>query len=578
MSTRKPYTKYLFLLLGLLSFAVYLTLFYHLGKSKPLVLACNKLVTNAGFIGFALMGTMENRSLRNRKLIEALIFYAVGDIIAIYSVPVGGVFYLTGHFVLIRSLYITTLIQRKNVIWYIILATAGTLALLFMFRNDLGSVPIYAIYGLILNAKLALAISNPLYLVASIIFTLSDALGVYRVINYGDSFFGLYIITIGTYYTGIVLYALTAYRYEAKPVVTWSNMTVLARNMTRGGVRFCFTQGWGRDIAAGRYAAMHSDAYISADIRDKAEAEKILSCAPDIVISEYEDVDKADALQEQLGVPVVTLRTGPNGVFDPAFADSMTLLGRIFGREERAAELNAFVAEQRAEIQQRTADIAEEDKPGVYICGLGNWGTTNHLMTAQNPIYLVSANGFVPAEESRDENAPLGTIAVDAIYTPIKKVNWTVDNWRVEQKTDYEKLNLEIITDGSIEPKEALQDAAGILIQHFLLFTNDVNITAPGKESSTSGSDLSEEAIRMRHLLLTKLSDMGLSVRAFNCLKAAEIDTFADLVSYSRAELMKFRNFGRKSLNEIDQLVEKWNLTFGMDVTKYNIEPKKRNV
>ena len=123
-----------------------------------------------------------------------------------------------------------------------------------------------------------------------------------------------------------------------------------------------------------------------------AEAEKILSCEPDIVISEYEDVDKADALQEQLGVPVVTLRTGPNGVFDPAFADSMTLLGRIFGREERAAELNAFVAEQRAEIQQRTADIAEEDKPGVYICGLGNWGTTNHLMTAQNYIVFEIAN------------------------------------------------------------------------------------------------------------------------------------------------------------------------------------------
>ncbi|MCQ2440023.1 MAG: ABC transporter substrate-binding protein [Oscillospiraceae bacterium] len=123
-----------------------------------------------------------------------------------------------------------------------------------------------------------------------------------------------------------------------------------------------------------------------------AEAEKILSCEPDIVISEYEDVDKADALQEQLGVPVVTLRTGPNGVFDPAFADSMTLLGRIFGREERAAELNAFVAEQRADIQQRTADIAEEDKPGVYICGLGNWGTTNHLMTAQNYIVFEIAN------------------------------------------------------------------------------------------------------------------------------------------------------------------------------------------
>ena len=117
-----------------------------------------------------------------------------------------------------------------------------------------------------------------------------------------------------------------------------------------------------------------------------AEAEKILSCEPDIVISEYEDADKADALQKQLGVPVVTLRTGPDGVFDTAFVDSMTLLGKVFGREERAKELNGYVAAQRAEIEGRTAEIAEEDKPGVYICGLGNWGTTNHLMTAPNFI------------------------------------------------------------------------------------------------------------------------------------------------------------------------------------------------
>ena len=117
-----------------------------------------------------------------------------------------------------------------------------------------------------------------------------------------------------------------------------------------------------------------------------AEAEKILSCEPDIVISEYEDADKADALQKQLGVPVVTLRTGPDGVFDAAFADSMTLLGKVFGREERAEELNEYVATQRQEIEQRTSGINEADKPGVYICGLGNWGTTNHLMTAPNYI------------------------------------------------------------------------------------------------------------------------------------------------------------------------------------------------
>ena len=309
MSTSKSNKKYLLLILGALSFVVYLTLFHQFGKSKPLLLALNKLVTNAGFIGFALMGTMENRSLRNAKLIEALIFYAVGDIIAIFSVPVGGIFYLTGHLVLIRSLYITTLIQRKNVIWYIILAVSGTLLLLYMFRNNLGSAPIYVIYGLILNSKLALAISNPIYLVASIVFTLSDILGVYRVINYGDSFFGLYIITIGTYYAGIVLYAFSAYRYEAKPVVTWSNLTVLARNMTRGGVHFCFTQGWGRDIAAGKYLAMHSDAYIAADIGDKTEAEKILSRMEYKMTDSFEECNMYVYYSELFGFLNISFRT-----------------------------------------------------------------------------------------------------------------------------------------------------------------------------------------------------------------------------------------------------------------------------
>jgi DNA-directed RNA polymerase subunit alpha len=177
----------------------------------------------------------------------------------------------------------------------------------------------------------------------------------------------------------------------------------------------------------------------------------------------------------------------------------------------------------------------------------------------------------------RDENTPIGTIPVDAIYTPIRKVNWTVENWRVEQKTDYEKLNLEIVTDGSITPSAALQEAANILIYHFKLFTDDNKISLESNTIEADSRELDEESLRMRHLLLTKLSDMGLSVRAYNCLKAADIDTFADLVSYSRNELMKFRNFGRKSLNEIDLLVEKMKLSFGMDVTKYNIEPKKKN-
>ena len=208
--------------------------------------------------------------------------------------------------------------------------------------------------------------------------------------------------------------------------------------------------------------------------------------------------------------------------------------------------------------------------PEQHICSL------EPSVTLEISLTITKGRGFVPAEEMRDDNTPIGTIPVDAVYTPIRKVNWTVENWRVEQKTDYEKLNLEIITDGSISPNQALQEAANILIYHFKLFTDDKKISLESTVESDS-KELDEESLRMRHLLLTKLSDMGLSVRAYNCLKAAEIDTFADLVSYSRNELMKFRNFGKKSLNEIDQLVEKMKLTFGMDVRKYNIEPKKKN-
>ncbi len=209
--------------------------------------------------------------------------------------------------------------------------------------------------------------------------------------------------------------------------------------------------------------------------------------------------------------------------------------------------------------------------PDLHIC------TLEPSVKLEISLNINKGRSFVPADEMRDENTPIGTIPVDAIYTPIVNVNWSMENWRVEQKTDYEKLNLEIVTDGSITPNQALQEAANILIYHFKLFTDDKKLSL---ESTTESQapDLDEDALKMRHLLLTKLSDMGLSVRAYNCLKAADINTFADLVSYSRSELMKFRNFGRKSLNEIDLLVEKMKLSFGMDVTKYNIEPKKKNI
>ena len=209
--------------------------------------------------------------------------------------------------------------------------------------------------------------------------------------------------------------------------------------------------------------------------------------------------------------------------------------------------------------------------PELHICSL------EPAVKIEMTLTVGKGRGFVPADENRDMDAPIGTIPVDAIYTPIKNVNWTVENWRVEQKTDYEKLNLEIVTDGSITPNVALQEAANILIYHFKLFTDDKKLSLESSIEAES-KELDEESLHMRHLLLTKLSDMGLSVRAYNCLKAADIDTFADLVSYSRSELMKFRNFGRKSLNEIDILVERMKLSFGMDVTKYNIEPKKKTI
>jgi len=209
--------------------------------------------------------------------------------------------------------------------------------------------------------------------------------------------------------------------------------------------------------------------------------------------------------------------------------------------------------------------------PDQHICSL------EPSVKLEMTITITKGRGFVAAEELRDENTPIGTIPVDAIYTPIRKVNWSVENFRVEQKTDYEKLELEIVTDGSISPNAALHEAANILIYHFKLFTDDNKMSLETTVEAES-NELDEESLKMRHLLLTNLTDVGLSVRAFNCLKAANIDTFADLVSYSRAELMKFRNFGRKSLNEIDVLVESRKLSFGMDVTKYNIEPKEKSI
>jgi DNA-directed RNA polymerase subunit alpha len=202
--------------------------------------------------------------------------------------------------------------------------------------------------------------------------------------------------------------------------------------------------------------------------------------------------------------------------------------------------------------------------PDLVICNLDSKTAINMELSIEK------GRGYVPAEENKKSNAPIGTIFIDSIYTPVKNVKYSIENFRVEQKTDYEKLVFEIITDGSIHPKDALTEAAKTLIHHFMLFS-DERITLEADEIAQTES-YDEESLHMRQLLKTKLVDMDLSVRALNCLKAAEVDTLGDLVSFNKNDLMKFRNFGKKSLTELDELVANKNLTFGMDLTKYKLD------
>jgi DNA-directed RNA polymerase subunit alpha len=185
-------------------------------------------------------------------------------------------------------------------------------------------------------------------------------------------------------------------------------------------------------------------------------------------------------------------------------------------------------------------------------------------------LTISKGRGYVPADENKDINAPVGTIAIDSIHTPIKNVKFKVEDYRVEQKTDYEKLVLDLETDGSIHPKEALKEAATILIHHFMLFS-DEKITLETEEKSVT-EEFDENTLHIRQLLKTRLVDMDLSVRALNCLKAADVDALGDLVAYNRNDLLKFRNFGKKSLAELDQLVETKGLEFGMNVAKYKLD------
>jgi DNA-directed RNA polymerase subunit alpha len=210
---------------------------------------------------------------------------------------------------------------------------------------------------------------------------------------------------------------------------------------------------------------------------------------------------------------------------------------------------------------------------GVYLSGFQVLNP-DHVICNMDPsvklnieLTIEKGRGYVPAEENRSNSASVGTIALDAIFTPIKNVNYSVENFRVEQKTDYEKLIINIKTDGSIHPKDALKEAAKILIHHFMLFS-DEKITLDTEEKSAA-DEFDETSLHMRQLLKTKLVDMDLSVRALNCLKAADVETLGDLASYNKNDLLKFRNFGKKSLTELEELVISKGLSFGMNVAKY---------
>ena len=202
--------------------------------------------------------------------------------------------------------------------------------------------------------------------------------------------------------------------------------------------------------------------------------------------------------------------------------------------------------------------------PELVICNLDPSVKLNVEIT------IGKGRGYVPADENKIIGAPVDTIAIDSIYTPIRNVSFRVENWRVEQKTDYEKLVIEIDTDGSIHPKEALKEAAKILIFHFMLFSDEKITLVPDEKTVTEEFD--ETSLHTRQLLKTKLVDMDLSVRALNCLKAAEVETLGELVAFNKADLLKFRNFGKKSLTELEELVRSRGLEFGMNVSKYKLD------
>ncbi len=202
--------------------------------------------------------------------------------------------------------------------------------------------------------------------------------------------------------------------------------------------------------------------------------------------------------------------------------------------------------------------------PELVICHLDSKATMRIELT------INKGRGYIPSDENRVYCTDVNVIPIDSIYTPIRNVKYTVEPYRVEQKTDFDKLTLEITTDGSIHPKEALKESAKILIYHFMLFSDEKISLEP--DTNADNADFDEEVLHMRQLLKTKLTDMDLSVRALNCLKAADVETLGDLVQYNKTDLLKFRNFGKKSLTELDDLLAGLNLSFGMDISKYKLD------
>jgi DNA-directed RNA polymerase subunit alpha len=241
-----------------------------------------------------------------------------------------------------------------------------------------------------------------------------------------------------------------------------------------------------------------------------------------------------------------------------------------FKKSEEAGDTEKIFVIINGQDQFKAGDITRFSNnftvlnPEHVVCNMDS------SVTLELELSVNKGRGYIPAEENKSIDGPLGVIAIDSIFTPIKNVKYTIENYRVEQKTDYEKLVLDITTDGSIHPEDALKEAAKILIHHFLLFSDEnIMLEAQAKEET---KEVDEEILHMRKILKTELVDLDLSLRALNCLKAADIRTLADLVSYDVADMLKFRNFGKKSLTEIQDLVKSKGLSFGMNLSKFKLE------